>query len=423
MLNRKIEPNITIPKDIKVKIEDKLVSKTGVNIYKLKFEQFDVIRLSFVFDAGVKYQTKPFLANTTVSMLSEGTKTRKNKKIAELLDFYGIYFDTSIDRDYSVVTICCLSKFFDEAIDICSDILLNPVFPKKELKILLNKRKQSLLVERQKIDYIARESFVASIYGNDHHYGSSFNEKEYDNITREDILDFYNKNYLKNNLFVVVSGNITPYHTDKIISLTDSFKCGPFRKIDVSEVKNPKGDGFLEKKDSLQSAIRIGRVLFNKNHQDFIKMQVLSTILGGYFSARLIKNLREDKGYTYSIFSAMINMEDSGYFVIASEVTSKFTQNAINEIFKEINILQKDLVDSEELDMVKNVIIGEIIRILDGPFGIADITIENIQNNKSNLYISEMIEQINNTTPEDIKSMANKYLNKEQLTTVIVGNK
>ncbi|MEG1634846.1 MAG: insulinase family protein, partial [Rikenellaceae bacterium] len=135
--------------------------------------------------------------------------------------------------------------------------------------------------------------------------------------------------------------------------------------------------------------------------------------------SRLVKNLREDHGFTYGIYAAVVNMQDSGYFAISSELKSECTDDAVEEIFHEIELLREVEPSHEELEMVKRVITGEMLRILDGPFGIADVTIENIQNGVTNRATEEMIEKIDAVTPADVRDMARKYLQREDLSVII----
>ena len=133
--------------------------------------------------------------------------------------------------------------------------------------------------------------------------------------------------------------------------------------------------------------------------------------------------MREDKGYTYSIFAGLINMEDGGHFVISTEVGSEYTQKALEEIFYEMEVLKTELIPEEELVMVRNVIIGQVLRILDGPFGISDVTIESVQNQTDNSSVGQLIRTINEIGAEQLRDMAIKYFNKEEMTVVVVGAK
>jgi predicted Zn-dependent peptidase len=162
-------------------------------------------------------------------------------------------------------------------------------------------------------------------------------------------------------------------------------------------------------------------MLFTRTHPDFNGMQILSTILGGYFGSRLISNLREERGYTYGIYSTMVNLSKSGYLAISTEVAAEATEDSIRQIRYEMARLRDELVSEEKLTAVKNIMIGDIMRILDGPFGIADVTIENIQNGTDNSTVVDFFNEIKNVTPQRIRELARMYLTEEDFVTVIVG--
>ena len=172
---------------------------------------------------------------------------------------------------------------------------------------------------------------------------------------------------------------------------------------------------------ALQSSIRIGRLLFPRTHPDFVGMQVVAAVLGGYFGSRLMHNLREEHGYTYGVMAAMVNFDKAGYLAIATQVAREHREDALAEIYAEIERLRVELVSEEELQMVKNMMIGEILRILDGPFGIADVTIENIMCNMDNSSTEQGVEQILAITAEEIQQLAYKYLERKDLIEVVVG--
>ena len=172
---------------------------------------------------------------------------------------------------------------------------------------------------------------------------------------------------------------------------------------------------------AVQSSIRMGRLLFPRTHEDFIPMQVLSTVLGGYFGSRLMQNLREQHGYTYGAFCAMVNFQHTGYLALATQTGKEVTEDALRQIAFEIECLQNDKVSEQELALVKNIMAGELMRILDGPFGIADVTTENILCGFDNSHIQEHLQRIRATTPEELRDLAQRYLTAEDLVTVVVG--
>ena len=151
-------------------------------------------------------------------------------------------------------------------------------------------------------------------------------------------------------------------------------------------------------------------------------MQVLSMVLGGYFGSRLMQNLRERNGFTYGVFSAMVNFQNAGYLAIATQVGTEVTEQALEQIATEIETLRNEPVPEQELALVKNIMAGEMMRILDGPFGIADVTTENILCGFDNSHIADNLRRIRTTTPEELRVLAQKYLDPNDIVTVVAGD-
>lgn len=413
-------PDTVTPKEISILHPERHLTSCGVPIYALRTSDYEVVRVSFVFHAGSSWQTKSFCASATVNNLAEGSPNATSQQIAERLDYLGSYFDVATDRDWSVVTFVSISRLFDETMGIAREILLHPAFPEQELEIYCEKSRHSLNVSRAKADFNARELFAKTIYGPTHPYGTSSPADAYGELTRNDIVDFYNRFYTAANCFVVMSGDVTGERIRTVEQFLSEMNPGvavPERQFPVAESQR---SAHKTQPGAVQSAIRIGRRLFSRRHPDFIGMQMVATVLGGYFGSRLVHNLREEHGYTYGAFSAMVNMDESGYIAIATEVGAEFTDAAVEQIFIEIERLRREPVSGEELSLVRNMMIGEVMRILDGPFGIADVTIENIQNGFGNDYIENFIEQVNTISPERIMALAAEYLDPSALSTVTV---
>ena len=414
------QPAIIIPNSVEMPATECRTTKNGVKIYTLNSEDFEVVRFSFIFRAGTSMQHKPFTASATVNMLSEGSHSMSGQEIAETLDFYGSNYDATIDRDYTYISFVSLSKFFHETNRVAREIILNPAFNDKELDIYCSKRKQGLTIERQKIDVQSRELFGKAMFGEHHPYGISSHESAYDNITREDLVTLYNKLYTANNCFVVCSGRVTDEVINSVEAIVDALPKGEECKAIFPQVSTTHNI-YKEEESSLLSSIRIGRLLFTRRHPDFVGMQVVATALGGYFGSRLMQNLREEHGYTYGVMAAMVNFEHEGYLAIATQVAREHRDDALREIYFEIDRLRNELISEDELQMVKNMMIGEILRILDGPFGIADVTIENIMCGYDNRATEESVQSILAITPEDVQQLALKYLKAKDLVEVIVG--
>lgn len=416
----KPQPDIIIPESVVMPRAEEHTSTNGVKIYTLTSNDFEVVRFTFVFRAGSSMQHKPFTASTTVNMLAEGSTTLSAQQIADELDFYGSYFDVNIDRDYVYVSFATLSKFFAQTLRVAREIILRPAFSNKELRTYCSKRKQGLAIERKKIDVQSRELFGKALFGDEHPYGISADESLYDDITREDIVALYEELYTADNCFIVCSGNIDEAVIGGVKEIAEALLKGKATPAEFpATVTTHKV--YKEVESAVQSSIRIGRLLFPRTHPDFVGMQVVATVLGGYFGSRLMQNLREMHGYTYGVMAAMINFEKEGYLAIATQVTRDHTEDALREIYYEIERLRSEPIDEEELQLAKNMMIGEILRILDGPFGIADVTIENIMCGMDNSSTEKNVELINAITPEEVQRLVVKYLRREDLVEVVVG--
>lgn len=419
--DRTTQPPVVIPDKVNLALARQSILANGVKNYILDCDDREVIRLSFVFGAGTSWQTVPFSASATLNNLSEGTEKYTAQEIAERLDFYGSYFDVSIDRDWSVITFVCLSKFFRQTLEIAEEIVLRPVFPEEELRVYCDKSKQNITINRSKVDFNARELFARSLFGANHPYGSSTDAAMYDSLSREDLIEFYRKHYTAENCFMVMSGKVGDEHRRAAETLGAAIPKGTGISTREFPAANSTPQAFMPFEGAVQSAIRIGRVMFPRSHPDYIGMQVVTTILGGYFGSRLVRNLREEHGYTYGAYSAMVNFDKNGYLAIATEVASEVTKDAIEQIFLEIRRMTEEPVTEQELALVKNIMAGEILRILDGPFGVADVVIENIQNGVDNTYIETLIRAIREITPDQVLALSRKYLRRDEFTTVVVG--
>ena len=240
-------------------------------------------------------------------------------------------------------------------------------------------------------------------------------------MERDDLFTHFNGNYHAGNCVIIISGKIMP----NTIQLLDKYlgtripkgqTIAPTFPIIKTQPKSIKID--LE---GSQSAIRIGCRMFNKKNPDYNGLFVLNTILGGYFGSRLMMNIREDKGYTYNIFSGLDSMVHDGYFTIGTEVGNEYVENTLAEIYKEIDILQNDLVPLKELEMVQNYLLGNMLTMLDGPMNIADIIKSMVVEEIDFGRFKEVEHSINSITPETLRDLAQQYLVKENMWQVVVG--
>ena len=176
-----------------------------------------------------------------------------------------------------------------------------------------------------------------------------------------------------------------------------------------------------EKAESVQSAVIVGNISINKLHPDFIKLSVLNTVFGGYFGSRLMSNIREEKGYTYGIYSSFASYPYGGFLEIAAEVGKEVRQKTLNEIEHEINLLRTEVIDAEELQIVKNYLSGKILRSVDGPLKYSETLKGLLVYNQDVSYIHTLLKTIREVTAEELQQLAIKYLDFSKMYKVTVG--
>lgn len=393
----------------------------GVKVYAFHSDLQPVLKISVLLNAGKWYQSKPLVAFFTSRMLREGTKEKEAAEFSEALDFYGASFKTSSGMDVAGLNINLLSKHCDKILPLVGELINEPGFRSEDLDILRENEKQGFIVDSQKNDYVADRNFNKLIFGENHPYGKLFNLEDYDNVSIEDIRSHYNKHYNWSNSNILIAGAI---NDDVIAQLNKTFGqrknivTGSNVEYSLSEYQVVKSRFSI--KEAQQASIRIGMRGIDKNHPDFMKFSFVNTLFGAHFSSRLMKNIREDKGYTYGIYSYSSNYKNGNSWEINTEVGKDVTDDALSEIYAEMERLSNEPVGKDEMLLVKNYLSGRLLSALDGAFKQAAYYKTLLIFDLNYGYIYNLIDTIQSITPKEVMQIAEKYLQKENMTELVV---
>ena len=425
MPNRTIMPKTG--KQLHLKIDEPALVKldNGIDSYIIDEGDEEITRLDIIFNAGSSLQSKNLVAASTVRLLIDGTKKLTSAKIAQKIDFHGAYVDTSLTKDKASLTLYSLNKHLPEMLPLISDMIANASFPDSELTNYIDRKRHQFLVNNEKVRYKAMLEFNKLVFGSNSAYGRTVELTDYDKLKRNDLLEFYNSNFVPENSYIIISGKIN----SKTITLINKYlgdggkikTAAPFSNLNMLS-KVERKNKFVEKEGALQSALRIGMPIINKQHPDYNSLIVLNTILGGYFGSRLMSNLRENKGFTYGISSYLMNYKHGGFFSIATEVNAQNTSAALEEIQIEIAKLRNDRVSNSELDLVKNYIYGTYLRSFDGAMALADRYRAARDLNLNFGYYTNSLNGMMEQTPQQIKNTANKYFDYSKMIKLVVGS-
>lgn len=421
---RKTAPFVKQAESLDLPEPELFLLDNGIPVYCIDAGDQEVLKIDLNFIAGSSLDEKPVVHYFTNSCLKEGTKNFSSQQIAETLDYYGATLTSGITKDDGRVTLFCLNKYLGQLMPVFGEIILLPTFPDNEVRTVASRSKQEFLVELEKVSFLARRNFGKTLFGADHPYGKSADVEDYDNINGDLLTAYYRKHYLNSKFRIIVSGRI-PKHIRQL--LNDHFGQHEVYGKSVQKL-NQAGAPltkslFIEKPDALQSGIVIGKTLMNMYHPDFIKVKFVNTIFGGYFGSRLMTNIREDKGYTYGIHSVMLSMQHAGMLYITTQVGTDVTQQAIDEVFKEIDRLRSEPVPQDELDLVKNYNLGVFLQQADGPFAQGELLSSVLDYQLDLSYYKKYLETIKTITTEEIQDLAVKYLDPDSMLCVLAGKK
>jgi predicted Zn-dependent peptidase len=427
MLDRKIAPTyVTIDKVEVMQVEKNQLSN-GIPFFSLSAGSQEITKLEFIFKAGMYQQQETLVASATNSMMELGTKSFTANELSDGIDFFGSFLEMSVEQDFAYVTIYSLNKHLENTLKYLEEILKYPVFLEHEFETYIANKKQKHFINSQKVSVLARRKFVELLYGEQHPYGKNVLESDFDRLKIQDLQNFFNQNYNASQCTIIASGKLP----ENIISVLETF----FGKNVWSSTLNTleqkqhlitttkTNKTFIQREDAVQSAIRIGRVLFNKTHPDYFKFQILNTVLGGYFGSRLMANIREDKGYTYGIGSGLTNLVNSGYFFISTEVGSDVTQPAIDEIYLELKKLRENLINTSELDTVRNYVLGHFLRSVDGPFSLASKFKSIWEYGLDYSFYDNYFYAVKTVNPAELRDLANQYFQEKDFIECVAGKK
>jgi predicted Zn-dependent peptidase len=379
----------------------------------------ETVRLDLFFDAGITRANKSIPA-IVHSLLLSGTHELSSVEIHEKIDSLGGFLDTDISFETAVVSIYCLREHIRQISNIVADAIQGLAFRETEVEDVLRSMRQQYAVNQQKVKYVAQQQFRKHLFASNPDYATISEESDYDEGNVSAYKKFWKEHYLQGLTRITLVGDLEQDEVDALIDL--------FGKWAVDGKVQHAGDfsfhaeriGF-PKDEAVQCAVRMGRFLFPKSHPDYIDFQVLNTILGDYFGSRLMSNIREDKGYTYGIGSGVMDMNKTGYFVIVTEVGKEVLDKTLHEIKFELERLQNEPVPEDELDLVKNYMLGQLLKSADGPYAMLDMY-NGVDMYDLNLdFYDRAIRQIKEITPARIRELAQQYLNFEDFLIITAG--
>ena len=423
MIDRTIAPLIkdAIEFDLRLKPYESFTLDNGIKVYTINAGAQDVMQVELVFYAGNWFEEKRSVASATNFLLKNGTSTKNAFQLNEHFEYFGAYCNRACYNETAVVNLSTLTRHLPDLLPVVRELVTDAVFPEEELNTYKQNSRQRLAVNLKKCDFVAGRLIDSYLYGMDHPYGTFSNMEDIEALNVQELKDFYNKHYIHGQCIIFASGKLP---ADLENQLNTHFGQLQLAKHPLAPIPTHAAD---QKKhrinndpDGVQGAIRIARPFPNRKHPDFLKAMVLNNLFGGFFGSRLMGNIREDKGYTYSIFSYLQSHLHESAWMVSTEAGKDVCEATIEEVYNEMKLLRDEVVEEDELLLVRNYMMGTILGDLDGPFHIMNRWKNIILNNQDEKYFYDYIETIKTISAEELRELARKYLNPEDFYELVV---
>lgn len=413
--------SLPVPKSFKL--------DNGLTVYLAERHELPVVAMSLVTLSGAEQNPldKPGLSSFTADMLDEGTTTRPTLKIAEELDQLGARVHTHGSLDANFVSLNTLKKTLTPALDIFSDVSLNPAFDAKEMDRVRNERVTSIKQDKDNPSVLARRALRRTLYGTKHPYGFETDGTVDSNqkFTPNDLMQFFKSNYTPSNSALAIAGDVTQ---DEARSIAEKY-FGNWKGSSVKAATMPADRAvkravfIVNKPDAPQTVVRLAGLGIARSSPDYASAEIANNGLGGMFSSRLNMNLREKHGYTYGAFSSFDTRRGIGPFVAGASLKTDVTAPGVTEFFKEVEGMSSNQLSAAELKMAKD----NWALSLPGMFetspsvagSIAGLFVYDLPLD----YYKKLPEQIDAVTPKQVEEVAAKYFKPDQMVVVTVGDK
>lgn len=420
-LDRTTPPQAERITHIPIVLPRKIYLTNQLPIYAIHAPEQEILQISWVFDVGGYDSALPAQSLYATKMLAEGTIHKTAQEINEAIDEFGAFLDLQSDADQSFITLYTPTRYAENTIPTIAEILFEASFPDESWQIFLSKEQKNLQINLQKTTFLAGRAFSETLFQN-HPYGKVLSPELLASYPKEEIVRFYQNQLLQSSFAIYLAGNFSESTLQSLEKHFSKLSYKPQSKKTLP-LETYAQKVFVEKNDSMQNSLRVGKLAIGRSHEDYTKLSVCSTILGGYFGSRLMQNIREGKGLTYGIYSVLRNMRMATYFAISADVRAEAYQIALQEIYKEIQILQQEKVGEAELEKVKNYMAGSMAN---------ELTNANAQMHLQSIihlhqlpedYYEHFLERLYAVSSEDVLAVAQKYLDCSQMIEVVAGKK
>ncbi len=416
------ERAVTWPKRTRAKLAN------GLEVVLAEAHSIPKFHGELVFRSGnaAALHRAPGLAEMTASVVRTGTKNRASRQIEEDLRRIGADLSSSAGADSSAIAFAGLSEFSEQLLSAVNDLARDASFPEAEFERERRQKLEEVKLERTSPGFLASERLRKVLFGT-HPYGTvSASEPQVAAYKRDDLLQTYREFYTPENALLVMVGDFDPPAMIKSIEKVFGAWTGKKPQVPSSvAAANPRGRRvyLVDVPGAVQSQILVGCHAITRKHPDWVKLGLTNSLYGGAFNSRLVMNIREDKGYTYSPRSGVHPLRDAGYFSISAAVRNDVVAASLTEMFYELDKLRALPVPPSEFADAQNYLSGMFSMGLATQSGLLSQLATVAINELPDDYLETYRDKVRAMTPADLLATARKYFDSANMQIVIVGDR
>jgi predicted Zn-dependent peptidase len=413
------------PKDFELSAKKKVKLTNGLQTTMVQYGDLPKVTINLTVNTGSIHEAtnETGLASLTGDMIKQGSKTMDFKTLSKKVAAMGGTVNVGVGKEEISVSGSVLSEFAPDFIAAIADLIINPALPANELQRLKDNAKRNLAVDMTVPQSIAEDKFRKALF-KDHPYGRYFSTAEtIDGFTLEKVKDFYNKNFGAKRSGLYIVGKFDDGTVNAAINKAfGKWKPGPAIFTPPVQPVIKRDTLIINRKDAPQTTVIIGLPAILPKEKDYVGLLVTDALLGGAFGSRITTNIREDKGYTYSPYSSVLNRRGASVWTESADVTSEHTLAAIQEIEKEIKRLQDEPPSADELKGIQNYLAGIFVLQNSSPGGIINQLQFLDKHGLPDTYLTSFVKNVNSITPQQVSDITKKYLDYKKMMIVMVGD-
>jgi zinc protease len=368
----------------------------------------------------------PGLAEMTATVVRTGTTKRVSRQIEEDLRRIGADLSSSAGADTSAISFAGLSEFAEPLLGMVNELAREAAFPEAEFERERRQKLEEVKLERTQPGFLASERLRKVLFGAHPYAQVSPSEAQVAAYKREDLQKVYRHSYTPENGLLLLVGDFEAQ--SMLRSIEKIFAAWTGKKPETKTYAapaQPRGRRvyLVHVPGAVQTQIVAGCHAITRKHPDWVKLGLTNSLYGGAFNSRLVMNIREDKGYTYSPRSGVHALRQHGYFSVSAAVRNDVVAASLTEIVYEMDKLRSVPVPDAELADAQNYLSGVFSMGLATQDGLLSQFSTVALNELPDDYLETYRQKVRALTPEDLLATARKYLDSANMQIVVVGDR